>query len=208
MRSFKSVIFSAILSLFASTSANSESKGTWELWVVPNKYTINQGERVELAFGLTGYGNIDQSKLKIIAHSEGDTLIQHGEEKAMFDTYAITPNKTSPDDRFTKTDDRAKGTIITVSDYNSDFGKLFLTPKSTGNKKLTLNATYFIPDDGWHSSNYDFEYHVNTWAEEHQTVITIISILSAILAIGFLPTFGSWCLGTLKNKLNKNRCPK
>lgn len=208
MRSLMFAILSILITLLASTSAKSESKGIWELWVVPNKYTINQGERIELAFGLTGYGNIDQSKLKIIAHSEGDTLIQHGEEKAMFDTYAIAPNKTSPADRFTKTDERAKNTIIAVSDYNSDFGKLFLTPKSTGNKKLTLNATYFVLDDGWHSSKYDFEYHVNTWAEEHQTFITIISILSAILAIGFLPTFGSWCLESLKNKLDKSRRPK
>lgn len=205
MRSLKFVILSTMFTLLASTSAISESKGVWELWVVPNKYNINQGERIELAFGLTGFGNIDQSKLKIIAHSEGDTLIQHGEEKAMFDTYAIAPNKTSPADRFTKSDERAKNTIITISDYNSEFGKLFLTPKSTGNKKLTLNATYFIPDDGWHSSKYYFEYHVNTWAEENQTFITIISILLAILAIGFLPTFGRWCLETLKNKLNLSR---
>ena len=194
-----------IYSLYLITPAFSiDSKGAWDLWVVPNKYTINQGERIELAFGLTGFGHIDQSKLKIIAHSEGDTLIQHGQEKGQYDTYAIAPNKTSPPDRFTKIDERAKDTIITVSDYDSGFGKLFLTPKSPGNKRLTLNATFFIPNDGWHSAKYEFDYHVNTWAEDHQTGITVISVICTILAVGFIPTLGERLRLFFKNKFKKH----
>ncbi|MGC1401337.1 MAG: hypothetical protein WA974_00230 [Thermodesulfobacteriota bacterium] len=176
-----------------------ESKGVWELWVVPAKYTINQGERIKLTFGLTGYGNIDQTKIKIIAHSEEDTLIQYGEDKSQYDTYAIAPNKTSPPNRFTNQDERAKDTIITVSDYNSGFGQLFLTPKSSGNKKFTLYATFFIQDDGWHSARYDFEYHVNTWTEEHQTGITIASIILGLLSISFLPSVGMRLLDRCRN---------
>jgi len=203
MKNIKFAIISTIFILFNSTPSLSESKGVWSLWVVPNKYTINQGEWVELTFGLTGFGSIDQSKLKITAYSETGTFIQHGEENGQYDTYAIAPNMTSPINRFTKAEERAANTIITISDHNSGFGKFFLTPKSPGDKKLTLIATYFVTDDGWHSSRYDFDYHVNTWTEEHQTFITIISILSAILAIGLLPSVGERVFRSLKEKFKK-----
>ncbi len=194
----------AINFLITITPAMSlESKGVWELWVVPNKYTVNQGDRIELVFGLTGYGNIDPSKIKIIAHSEGDTFIQYAEEEGQYDTYAIAPNKTTSTDRFTKIDERAKDTIITVSDHNSGFGKLFLTPKSPGNKRLTLNATFFVQDDGWHSSKYDFEYHVNTWTEEYQTAITVASIILGLFSISFLPSVGMRLLDRRKNSSEK-----
>ena len=180
------------------------SKGAWDLYVVPNKYTINQGERLELVFGLTGYGNIDQSKLKVTVYSEADTLIQYGDYPARYDTFAIAPTIKSPPDRFSKPEEITKGSIILVSDSNSGFDKLFLTPKSSGNKRLTLNATYFIPDDGWHSAKYEYDYHVNTWAEEHQTGITIFGIIIGVLSISFLPSIGMKILGLDKNTPHKS----
>lgn len=203
-RSSSVISLSLFLLLFTIDPALSlDSKGAWDLYVVPNKYTINQGERVELVFGLTGYGNIDQSKLKITIYSEADTLIQYGDYPARYDTFAIAPTIKSPSDRFSKPEEITKGSIILASDSNSGFDKLFLTPKSSGNKRLILNATYFIPDDGRHSAKYEFDYHVNTWAEENQTCIIIISIVVGLLSISFLPSLGMYILSPNKRKTNK-----
>lgn len=208
----RSLIVTSFFLFFSLVTINPalslDSKGAWDLYVVPNKYTINQGERIELVFGLTGYGNIDQSKLKITAYSEADTLIQYGDYPARYDTFAIAPTIKSPSDRFSKPEEITKGSIILTSDSNSGFDKLFLTPKSSGNKRLTLNATYFIPDDGWHSAKYEFDYHVNTWAEEHQTGIAIFGIIIGLLSISFLPSIGMKILGSNKNTPNNHRHSK
>jgi hypothetical protein len=191
MSSLKFIIFFVMFNLLTIAPAISESNGVWNLWVVPNKRTINQGERVEIDFGLTGYGNIDQTKLKIVVYSEQDTLIQRGgEEKAKYDTYAMAFNEKVLPDRFTKSEELVKNSIILISDHNSRFGKLYLWPQSSGNKRLTLNATFVIPDDGWHSAKYEFDYHVNSWVEEHQTTITIVSIIFGLFSISFLPSLG------------------
>jgi len=196
------LLFFSLLTINPALSL--DSKGAWDLYVVPNKYTINQGERIELVFGLTGYGNIDQSKLKITVYSEAYTLIQYGDYPARYDTFAIAPTIKSPSDRFSRPEEITKGSIILASDSNSGFDKIFLTPKSSGNKRLTLNATYFIPDDGWHSAKYDFDYHVNTWAEEHQTGITIFSIVIGVLSVSFLPSIGMKILGSDRDTPNKS----
>jgi hypothetical protein len=184
------------------------SSGAWNLWLVPEKYTINKGEKLWIDVGLTGCGNIDPLKLKITAYSEMDTLMQeYGKEPPEFSVIAIAPSKISPLDRFTKKSEREIDTIILASDYNSGFRRFYLCPKSSGNKKLTLIATFFIEPDGWQTAKSEFDYHVNTWTEKHQTGITLTFIFCGILAIGLFPSIGERIvkriMRSFENKPNK-----
>jgi len=207
----KLVIFIIMFNLFSAPAAMSESKGAWELYVIPQKYTINSGEELKLKFGFTGYGDIDPIKLKIVACTEANTVIKYQDKTSFnnsdtYTTFTLFPNLNNPAYASvftTKQPQTPNYSIALTTDYDSHFDALKLFPKSPGNKKLTLIATYFIKGDGWHTTKYDFEYHVNTLAEEYQTLITIISIVCAVLAIGFLPSFGERCLLSLKNKFKK-----
>lgn len=172
-----------LLILFCSVSV-SQQKSSWQIWIVPNTYNLNEGDTLHLVFGLTGYGPLDPINLKVAAYSEANTLIKYDAAPGQFDTYLIAPDNRAPKDRFTKKDPGANpDQIILQSDHNSEFGHLFLIPKSSGDKKLTLAATYSPDGISWYTTSRDFGYHVNSFTEQYQTLLTLLTIFFGILGI-------------------------
>lgn len=213
MKLQKIILAVIVISFFTTLSPalSSESNGAWELYVVPEKYTINLGEELKLGFGFTGYGNIDPLRFKVVAYSENDTVIQYKDSRSSknFNTFTIYPiNNDASSTRFTKRQQSVPDyTIALLTDYDSQLDWLKLHPESSGNKKLTLIATYFVQGDGWRTTKCEFDYHVNTRVEEFQTLITVISIILALLSISFLPSVGMRICGAHKNKSDKRRHP-
>jgi|SRR5665213_285335 len=184
-----------------SSNAFGQQKSDWQIWIVPNSYTLDEGDKLNIVFGITGYGPLDPLNLKIIAYTENNTLIQYGDDPGQYDTYEIAPNEQAPKDRFTKKNAGHPNNIVLQTDQDSQFGHLFLTPQTSGDKKLTLIATYSPDGVSWYTTSREFNYHVNSFSEQHQTVLTIIGIILAFLAIGPGPiAIGFW------NALKKKFC--
>ncbi len=196
----KKTILILITLLFTALASYCQQKSSWQIWVVPNTYTLYEGDTLKIAFGVTGYGKLDPTNLKIVAYSETNTLIKYNDNPGQNNIYAIAPNTKASKDRFTKKDQRADPQqIILESDHNSDFGTLFLVPQASGDRKLTLIATYSPDGDSWYTTSREVNYHVNSFVEEHQTLLTLSTIFIGLLAI---PVVGS-ILDSLKAKLNK-----
>jgi hypothetical protein len=118
-----------------SSDAFGQQKSDWQIWIVPNAYTLDEGDTLHIAFGITGYGPLDPMNLKVIAYTEENTLIKYGDNPAQFDTFLIAPTEKAPKDRFTKKVAGYSNSILLQSDSDSQFGHLFLTPKTSGEKK-------------------------------------------------------------------------
>jgi hypothetical protein len=176
--------------------ASDSKEGSWEIWIVPSKYTVNIGETLDIVFGLTGYGDLDPMNLKVVAYTEGKTLIRYGNSSSQFDTYLIAPNDSAPKDRFKSKLSSYPNNILLKSDYNSDFGHLFLTPSTHGDKKLTLIATYSTDGQHWKTTSRELNYHVNSWSERYQTWLAVIGVTLAFLAIGPGPLL-KWLWGRI-----------
>jgi hypothetical protein len=76
-----------------SSNAFGQQKSDWQIWIVPNSYTLDEGNRLHIVFGITGYGPLDPLNLKISAYSKEDTLIKYGDNPTQCDTYLIAPNE-------------------------------------------------------------------------------------------------------------------
>ena len=193
--------FLLLVSLLVALSGDAfgQQKSDWQIWIIPNSYILDEGDTLHIAFGITGYGPLDPTNLKVIAYTEENTLIKYGDEPAQFDTYLITPTEQAPKDRFTKKVAGYSNSILLQSDSDSQFGHLFLTPKTSGEKKLTLIATYSPDGVSWDTTSREFNYHVNSFTEKHQTCLTWLAIIGIFAAVCSIPTFSE----ILKNKLCK-----
>ena len=181
----KNIILMLILLFFATDASICQQKASWQIWIVPNTYTLNCGDTLHVAFGITGYGSLDPIHLKVAAYSEENTLIKWGNQPGQYEVYIIAPEENAPKDRFTKRDPKAHPhQIILESDHNSEFGCLFLIPKTSGDKKLTLIATYSPDSISWYTTSRELNYHVNSFTERHQIMLAIAGIVVALLAIG------------------------
>ncbi len=196
----KSLIIILFFGFF--TMSFCQQKSAWNIWIVPNSYSLNEGDTLKIAFGITGYGSLKPSNLKIVAYTEENTLIKYGDSPAKYDTYVIAPNENSPSDRFTRKIEGYPNNIILNSDYHSGFGSLLLTPKTSGDKKLILIATYSPDGSSWFTTSREFQYHVNSFYEKYQTELAILGIILAFLAIGPGPIAIS-IYNFIKKKINK-----
>ena len=140
---FNKCLLLILLWVALSSNAFGQQKSAWQIWIVPNSYTLDKGDTNEIAFGITGYGPLDPLNLKIVANTEENTLIKYGDSPFQFDTFLIAPNEQSPKDRFTKKVAKHPNNINLQceGDDPNGFSHLFLTPQTSGDKKLTLIAT-------------------------------------------------------------------
>jgi hypothetical protein len=181
-----------------------QQKSDWQIWIVPNSYTIDRGDKLHVVFGITGYGPLDPRNVKIIAYSEENTLITYTTNSSQFNTYLVTPGEQTPKDVFTKKVDPKY--IFLESDHSSPFGYMFLTPQTSGDKKLTLIATYSPDGTSWYTTSRELNYHVNSFIEKHQTFLAIAGIALAFLAIPFFNDFYN-CVKKKFNKATGKRSP-
>ena len=185
---------------FLVSASFAQQKSSWEIWIVSNTYTLNQGETLDMVFGITGYGPLDPVKLKICLYSEENTLIKYGKEPAQYDTYIIAPSDSAPKDRFTKMDSRTSpNQIVLECDHNSQFGHVFLTPETSGDKRLLMIATYSSDSLSFYTTSREFNYHVNSFTERYQTHLTLSAIFLGLVAIPFVGNLMEF----LRNKFKK-----
>lgn len=173
-----------ILFLFTSTIFCQQ----WQVWLIPDKYVIDKNETLKIYFGITGYGKLEPTNMKIGIYSETGTQFHHGSSPVEYDMYFITPNVDAPKDRFQKIDPKAPKSIILKSDSDSDLGAIFVTPKDDGDKNITFILTYLDENNCWQTSKTEFKYHVNSFSEEYSTALSFLQIIAfAITLLAFVP---------------------
>jgi len=181
MNRFISAIF-----IFSFFHVYSQQQSSWQIWIIPDRYTINLGDTLKLVLGISGYGELDPINLKITAYSEHNTAITiMGDPSWQYDTYMITSTDKSPKNRFIKKNERYPNSILLHADYDSGFDKLLLKPVTNGDKKLILIATYSPDGKNWYTTSRELSYHVNSWVEKYQTWLAVLSLVSIFLAFPF-----------------------
>lgn len=161
----------------------SQQKSSWEIWLVPSSYTINKDDSIHIAFGLTGYGPLDPTNIKITVYSDTSTSIINNGQR--FDTFLFAPKPNTPKNLFSKPDPRADLTQkLLESDYNSGFDKIAVVPRTAGDKKIIFVATYSPDSISWFTTSREFNYHVNSIYEQNQILFTVLGLVLALFAVG------------------------
>ncbi|MBF0553645.1 MAG: hypothetical protein HQK96_03715 [Nitrospirae bacterium] len=133
--------------------------------------------------GLTGYGALDPMNLKIAAYSEITTLLIYGAGGARYSCMVMGLDSGINQNLFTSKPSNHEYNIFLKSDYsNKIFSTLSVIPKTSGDKKITLIATYSPDGESWYTTSREVSYHVNSWTEKYQTWLAIASLISIILA--------------------------
>ncbi|GEM_PF-5998049 len=191
----------ALLLLMLTTTPCVSYESAWELWIVPDKYTINTGETIAITFGLSGYGELDPANIKIVAYSEKDTKLSYGDRDSSYEVILIALKPSTEKNIFRKKIAGYLDYPFLKTDSESPFDKLFIQPSSYGNKKVTLIVTYSIDGKSWQTTSKEFDYHVNSWTEEYQVHLAIFGLIIAFFTLGpgpFAISFGKF----IANKSN------
>jgi hypothetical protein len=167
------------LFLFLNLTGVCQQSSSWEIWIVPSKYTVDKLETLELAFGLTGYGPLNPNLLKIVAFCDSSTKMRYGDSTNLYDKYFIGLVN-APKNIFTERMNNLPNNIFLKSDTAAIFDHLYLTPKTPGDKVLTIIATYSPDSINWYATAREFSYHVNTFGEKYQTFLIIAGLLFAV----------------------------
>ena len=179
MKKFLVVLFSLI-----NLNVISQQKSSWQIWVSPLKYTINLKDTMIVAFGLTGYGNLTPSNLKIVAYSEGTTMISF-ENKLKSSIFIIGKDSSiTPKNFFNRRNPNYP--LFLETDGSKNFDPIYLIPKESGEKRLLLIATYSPDGTNWYTTSREVSYHVNSWAEQHQGLLIFLGILTSLFALPFI----------------------
>ncbi len=176
------IIAALLIMLTTATCLSNES--AWELWIVPDKYTINKGETIAITFGLSGYGDLDPANIKIVAYSEKDSKLSYGDRDSSYEIIFIALKPSTGKNTFREKFDGYPDYLFLKTDSKSPFNKLFIQPSSSGDKKVTLIATYSTDGKSWQVTSKEFDYHVNSWTEEYQVALAVIGLIIAIFTLG------------------------
>jgi hypothetical protein len=108
-----------------------QQKSSWQIWIVPDKYTIYLKDTLHVLFGITGYGPIEPCNFKIMAYSEKETLIRYGHnafQRSILKFFLLKELK----DYLIKYKD--PNSIATNLDDYSVFEKIYLVPEESEDK--------------------------------------------------------------------------
>lgn len=158
-------------------------KCSWEIWTIPDRYSINWHEEFSILIGVTGYGDVNPNKLKVTLYSENDSKIKsEGESDYKNNTYILAPDP-SNNSLLTKKIEHGNGDHIFLNvDQSSAFKKMHIKPGSPGQKRLEIVLTYF--DGGfWVTKKYELNYTVMTFSQKHETSIAAIAIIAGVVSI-------------------------
>jgi hypothetical protein len=182
-----------VLGLFMADLAYAE----WELWVVPEKRVVDKNESLRFILGVSGHGYLDPQELKVTMYSETDCplSIEHGgelikqerDDERGYDIYVSLFKSQTRDDMFTRPAKEfppgAAPGVQLESETSSPFKPMWVTPKSSGDKTVILILSYKTEDGTWRTVSRDFEYHVRTWTEVWEGVLTTIAVLTGLVGI-------------------------
>ena len=182
-------ILSLLIFLLSETNAFSNCNGAYDIWIIPDKYKINVGESICIRFGITGYGDLDIYKSKFCIYSEKETLISiDGTKKYEIFTSILTPIHGAKSNLYdiNNKENIVQG-IVLKSDYLTAFKDVVVFPKTAGDKKLVFIFTYKCGEE-WKTISREFNYHVNSWSEENEKILSIIYLIGAVLTfLAFTP---------------------
>ena len=180
-----------IITLISGINSFPNCNSAYKIWIIPDKYSIDDGDSIKIRFGITGYGEIDIYKSKFCIYSEKETLILMegtNEKKYEIFTSILTPvpgPKSHLYDIYDTTN-IIQG-IALKSDYLTSFKDIIAYPKTPGDKKLVLIFTYNC-DGEWKSITKEFNYHVNSWSEKNDKLLNVFYLFGAILTfLAFTP---------------------
>ncbi|MDD4603851.1 MAG: hypothetical protein PHF97_08600 [Bacteroidales bacterium] len=184
-------ILSILIFLLSEINAFSNCNGAYDIWIIPEKYKINEGDSIRIRFGITGYGDIDIYKSKFCIYSEKETLISmEGSMDKRYEIFTsfLTPIPGAKTHLYDINDkENIVQGIVLKSDYLTSFKDVIAFPKTTGDKKLVFIFTYRCGDE-WKTISKEFNYHVNTWSEENEKTLSVIYLFGAILTfLAFTP---------------------
>ncbi len=205
---------STLIIFFLFLNIYTYCNGAYEIWLIPEKYKINEGESIRVRFGITGYGDIDIYNSKFCIYSEKETLIAiDGSTEKKYEIFTSILNpipgaKTPLYDIYNK-ENVVQG-IALKSDYLTDFKDIIAYPRSSGGKKLVFIFTYKSGEE-WKIISKEFNYHVNTWSEKNEKYLSWVYLFGAILTFlaftpnNYLSSFLKKCFLKLKNKRHLTR---
>jgi hypothetical protein len=186
-------MFVLVLWLFIPDLACAE----WELWVVPEKRVVDRNESLRFILGVSGHGYLDPHELKVTMYSEtdcplsidvgGELVKQEQDNERGYDIYVSVFRSQTRDDMFTRpAQDFPPGATPGVqleSETISPFKPMWVTPRSSGDKTVILILSYKNDDGTWRTVSRDFKYHVRTWMEKYEKVLTMIAVVAALIGI-------------------------
>jgi len=205
----------AFLTLGINTFSN--CNGQYDIWIIPDKYEINEGDSIIVRFGITGFGDIDIYKSKFCIYSEKETLIStegSTDKKYEIFTSILTPKPYAETHLYDINDKNniVQG-IALKSDYLTSFKDIIAFPKTPGDKKLVFIFTYYCGEE-WKTVSNEFDYHVNTWSEKNDKIVNVFYLLGTILTFlaftpnNYLSRFFKWLYkkttSTFKLGITKN----
>jgi len=169
--------------------------GSWEIWIVPSKRILAPNEVLKLAVGITGYPALKPDNIKLVAYGEsGVKLVNAGDPNAVaYDTMTMKP-KSSNAELFSPINKEVP--LMVVADVNP-IGELLITPVNPGDGKVRFILTYSLDGKTGKTTEYEFEYHVNSLSEEHSTIFSILAIALGLIALPIFGNLGQWILRKL-----------
>jgi len=193
----------------------------WELWVVPEKRVVDKNESLRFILGVSGHGYLNPHELKVTMYSEtdcplsidmgGELVKQEQEDEKGYDIYVSLFRSKTRNDMFTKpATEFAPGATPGVqleAETSTPFKPMWVTPRSSGDKTVILILSYKTDNGTWRTVSRDFEYHVRTWTEKHEGILTTIAVVAALIGIwiNFLSNRKSSKQTKQKSKIRKGR---
>lgn len=167
------------------------SKCSFELWCIPQSYSINWHDDMSFIVGVTGFGQLDVNDLKITIYSDDDSKLKsEGEKEFKNNTYIIGGNPEQKNLYQEKISHSGHNHLFLKTDQDTVFKRMYVKPGSPGQKRVELVLTYFDGTD-WATKKSSFDYKVMTFAEKHSTILSVLAIIGGVVTVN---QFVQWAL--------------
>ena len=168
-----------ILLLLISFSITIVAQPSYKIWSVIASQNINKGDTVVFDLGLSGNGDINPNLLKFNLYSDTTAKI--------FIKGFISPSEIlnlSFNTNINFLFKNMNSVILPTDSTRITIEPHFLTvPISSGDKTIKVIATYSSDSSFWHTEEAYINFHVNTWYEEYETLLVVIGLLLAFMAL-------------------------
>ena len=168
------------------------SRADWAIWVLPETREVKPHQALRFNFGVSGAGNQLPGDFKVTIYSELDSQLRSEGGQGQYEMYAVTLKEDVPIDMFTKTDPKDPRRLIREVEGQTPFTPMYVTPKSPGEKTVTLILSYRKAGDQWATNSTQFHYHVPNWVERNQLWITILAVALTLIGLWKDAISGIW----------------
>ncbi len=178
---------SFIIIIFLVLAFSSDALAEWNMWVIPEKRVINKNESLRFKYGVSGGGYLDPQEMKVTIYSEYDSKLKMIDVDEQYEMFASIFKITTENDMFTKTvndlPSNVPNDIFFEAERSSPFKTMWVTPESPGDKMIILILSYKDQNGSWLTVSKEFNYHVNSLAEQHEWWLTPVTIISIVVGI-------------------------